>query len=115
MNFNQRMINVNYVKQNILYKILKEFVLSFLLFLFLIFSSSFLKDHLFTTKHIENIRSILSKQIGNVSTMKDDNHIKKNSKLDLENSPTPVLDKSTKDEQNQIMSYLNLMHLMPLG
>jgi len=75
------------------------------------------RDHLFTTKHIENIRSILSKQIGNVSTIKDEN-IKKNSiniKLDLENSPTSVLDKSSKDEQNQIMSYLNLMHLMPMG
>jgi hypothetical protein len=106
------MINVNYVNTNILYKILKEFVSPFLLLPFFIL---FLKDHLFTTKHIENIRSILSKQIGNVSTIKDDNHIKKNSKLDLENSPTPVLDKSTKDEQNQIMSYLNLMHLMPLG
>ncbi|CAF1012929.1 unnamed protein product [Adineta steineri] len=76
------------------------------------------RDHLFTTKHIENIRLILTKQMGNVSTIKDDNQIKKNSinmKLDLENCPTSVLDKSSKDEQNQIMSYLNLMHLMPLG
>ncbi|UJR30210.1 hypothetical protein I4U23_017748 [Adineta vaga] len=31
------------------------------------------------------------------------------------NSSTSVLDKSTKDEQNQSMSYLNLMYLMPLG
>ena len=55
--------------------------------------------------------------MGSVSTIKDEN-IKKNSiniKLDLDNSPTSVLDKSSKDEQNQIMSYLNLMHLMPMG
>jgi hypothetical protein len=110
------MIYVNYVNANILFKILKEFVL----FLFLFKKKtkySLLKDHLFTTKHIENIRSILSKQMGNVSTIKDEN-IKKNSiniKLDLDNSPTSVLDKSSKDEQNQIMSYFNLMHLMPMG
>ncbi|CAF1170288.1 unnamed protein product [Adineta ricciae] len=77
------------------------------------------RDHLFTTKHIENIRCILSKQISsNVATIKDDQNYKKNSinvKLDLDNSPTSVLDKSTKDEQNQLMSYLSLMHLMPLG
>ncbi|UJR29730.1 hypothetical protein I4U23_017278 [Adineta vaga] len=77
------------------------------------------RDHLFTTKHIEHIRCILSKQVSsNVSTIKDDQTMKKNSiniKLELDNSPTSVLDKSTKDEQNQLMSYLNLMHLMPLG
>ncbi|CAF3756008.1 unnamed protein product [Rotaria sp. Silwood1] len=88
------------------------------------------RDHLFTSKHIENIRSILSKQIGNVSTTtptptpttitttKDD-LIKKNSinnKIDIENnSNQSVLDKSSKDEQNQLMSYINLMHLMPIG
>ncbi|CAF2037346.1 unnamed protein product [Rotaria magnacalcarata] len=90
------------------------------------------RDHLFTTKHIENIRSILSKQIGNISTTSTstttnttttatnkDDFIKKNSiniKLDIENnSNQSVLDKSSKDEQNQLMSYINLMHLMPIG
>ncbi|CAF1220074.1 unnamed protein product [Rotaria sordida] len=84
------------------------------------------RDHLFTSKHIENIRLILSKQIGNVSTstpptpttIKDD-FIKKNSinmKIDIDNnSNQSVLDKSSKDEQNQLMSYINLMHLMPIG
>jgi hypothetical protein len=35
----------------------------------------FLKDHLFRLKHIENIRFILFKQFGNVSTIKHDNRI----------------------------------------
>ncbi|CAF1139010.1 unnamed protein product [Adineta ricciae] len=57
------------------------------------------RDHLFTTKHIENIRCILSKQISsNVATIKDDQNYKQNSinvKLDLDNLPTSVSDKST--------------------
>ena len=68
------------------------------------------RDHLFTSKHIDNIRSILSKQqSNNNSTNKDEHSFKKNSQLDIEHSPT-----STQDQQNQIMSYLNLMQLMPI-
>ena len=77
-----------------------------------------------STKHIENIRLIFSKQNANLSTSsssststRDENNLKKNSinmKLDFDHCPTSVLDKSTKDEQNQMMSYLNLVHLICL-
>ena len=120
------MNNVNYVNANTQYKILKEFRFAntfdshmtnvhILLCFFFIF-----QDHLFTSKHIENIRSILSKQLPNLptATTKDEN-LKKNSselKFDFEpNSTSAVLDKSSKDQENQLMSYLNLMQMMPIG
>lgn len=73
------------------------------------------RDHLFTSKHIDNIRAVLLKQNQHLSTTKDDSSKKNSSKNELDKTPTTVFDKTSNDEQNQLMSYLNLIHFMPLG
>ena len=99
------------------------------------------QDHLFTSKHIENLRRILFKQpkhySSTASSIKDEsNPIKSNSEnlldsssvfetLKSENkwmtSPSPSTRKSATTTTNSssssssLLSYLNLMNLMPMG
>jgi hypothetical protein len=78
-------------------------------------ASRSLQDHLFTSKHIDNIRSVLLKQTTHLGTVKDEPGNKKNSQLDVSVTSTAVLEQVSKDEQTPLMSYFSLMNFMPMG
>lgn len=141
--FNLKMIFVEFVRRNTQFKILNEFVSLFSSMIDRRTSRCSSKDHLFTSKHIDNLRRILFKQpkhyASTASSIKDEsNPIKKNSenlldsssvfdKLKKENKSistssqstrkvtTTTSTSSTTNSSSSFLSYLNLMNLMPMG